>query len=75
MLRWFYIAIIVVLTIAVLSFKFQNLENVTLSFLSMKAEMPVAVLVFLVYFLGMVSGGALLALLRGILRRTAPKHH
>jgi len=75
MIRWFYIAIIVVLTIAVLSFKFQNLEMVTLSFLSMSAEMPVAVLVFLVYFLGMVSGGALLALLRGVLRRTAPKRH
>ena len=74
-MRWIYIAIIAVLTITVLMFKFQNLEMVTVSFLSMSAEMPVAVLVFLVYFLGMVTGGALLALLRSILRRAAPKRH
>ena len=74
-MRWIYIAIIALLTVGVLMFKFQNLEVVTLSFLSLSAEMPVAVLVFLVYFLGMITGGALLALLRGILRRAAPKRH
>jgi uncharacterized integral membrane protein len=57
----------------VLLFKFQNLDMVTLTFLSMTATMPIAILVILVYVLGMVTGGALLSLLRSMLRRVSPK--
>jgi uncharacterized integral membrane protein len=46
---------------------------VTVSFLAQSFALPIAVLVFVVYLLGIVAGAALLALLRG--RRTAPKRY
>ena len=72
-MRFVYIALIVLVTAAVLLFKFQNLDLVTLSFLSMRITMPMSVLVVVVYVLGMVTGGALLGLLRSMIRRAAPK--
>jgi uncharacterized integral membrane protein len=64
-MRFVYIALIVVFTAAVLLFKFQNLERVTVSLLGASATLPVSVLVLLVYVLGMLTGGFVLALLRG----------
>ena len=60
------------LTAAVLLFKFQNLSSVTLSFLSMNVTLPVSVMVIGVYVLGMVTGGALLSLVRGWVRGAMP---
>jgi len=45
-------------------FKVQNLETVTVSLFSASVTLPVSVLVLLIYFLGMLTGGFLLALLR-----------
>ena len=67
-MRFVYIALVVLLTAAVLLFKFQNLSSVTLSFLSMNVTLPVSVMVIGVYVLGMVTGGALLSLVRGWVR-------
>lgn len=63
-MRYVNIALIVALTAVVLLFKLQNLQSVTVSFLSLNFTLPVSVLLILVYVLGMVSGGSLLALLR-----------
>ena len=71
-MRFVYIALVVVLTAAVLLFKFQNLSSVTLSFLSMNVTLPVSVMVIGVYVLGMVTGGALLSLVRGWVRGAMP---
>jgi len=68
-----YIALIVLVTVALLLFKFQNLDTVTLTFLSWTTSLPMAVLAIVIYVMGMVTGGALLALLRPIVRRAAPK--
>jgi putative membrane protein len=62
--RYLYIALIVLLTAVVLAFMAQNLESVTVSFFAIRITLPLALLVVLVYFLGMVTGGALLSLLR-----------
>jgi uncharacterized integral membrane protein len=59
-----YIALIVVLTALVLLFKVQNLQAVTVSLLSASFTLPVSVMFFLVYVLGMLTGGFLLALVR-----------
>lgn len=67
-MRFVYIALIVAFTAAVLLFKFQNLESVTVSLLGASATLPVAVLVLLVYLLGMLTGGFVLALLRAWIR-------
>jgi putative membrane protein len=63
-MRYLYVALVVLVTAAVLLFKIQNLDTVTVSFLSMSLTMPVSVTIILVYVLGMVSGGALLNVLR-----------
>ena len=63
-MRYLYVALVVLVTAAVLLFKIQNLDMVTVSFLTMSLTMPVSVTIILVYVLGMVSGGALLNLLR-----------
>ncbi len=62
-MRYVYIALIVVVTAAVLLFKLQNLEQVTVSFLSVSFTLPVSMLLILVYVMGMLTGGSLLALM------------
>jgi putative membrane protein len=63
-MRYLYIGLIVVFTALVLLFKFQNLETATVSLFSASITLPVSALVFGVYVLGMLTGGALFALLR-----------
>jgi uncharacterized integral membrane protein len=62
--RYVYIALIVVFTAIVLMFKVQNFDTATVSFFSFSITLPVALLLIGVYVLGMVTGGALLALLK-----------
>jgi uncharacterized integral membrane protein len=59
-----YITLIVALTAVVLLFKLQNLQSVTVSFLSVSFTLPASLLLILVYVLGMFTGGFLLALVR-----------
>jgi uncharacterized integral membrane protein len=74
-MRFLYIGLIVIFTALVVLFKFQNLKAVTITLFGMCATLPVSILVFLVYVLGMFTGGAVLALLRtwihGATRKTA----
>lgn len=63
-MRYVYIALIVVFTAIVLMFKVQNFDTATVSFFSFSITLPVALLLIGVYVLGMVTGGALLALLK-----------
>jgi uncharacterized integral membrane protein len=57
-------ALIVAFTALVLLFKVQNFETATVSFFSLSFTLPVALLVIGIYVLGMLTGGALFALLR-----------
>lgn len=63
-MRYIYIALIGVVAAAALLFTLQNLETVTIAFFSAKITLPASLLVFLVYVLGMVTGGSLGWLLR-----------
>jgi len=69
--RFVYIGLIVALTALVLLFKFQNLDAVTVSLFSASVTLPVSVLVVLIYLLGMLTGGCVLALLRTLVRRAS----
>ncbi|MEI6223847.1 MAG: LapA family protein [Deltaproteobacteria bacterium] len=69
MMRNVYIGLVVLVTAAVLLFKVQNLQSVTVSFLTMSLTMPVSVAIVVVYFLGMVSGGALIAAMRSLVQK------
>jgi lipopolysaccharide assembly protein A len=62
--RWLYLAIVVLFVAALIIFVFQNTQSVSVTFLSLGVTLPLAVLVFLVYVLGALTGGSLYALLR-----------
>jgi putative membrane protein len=63
-MRWVYLLIIIVFALATLIFAVQNLDVVTVSFLSMRVAAPLALLVLIIYVLGAVTGSSMLALLR-----------
>jgi len=66
--RTLYIVLIVAFTAIVVLFKFQNLETVTVTLLSASLTLPVSSLVLAIYVLGMLTGGFVLALVRGWVR-------
>jgi uncharacterized integral membrane protein len=72
-MRWFHLALIAVLAAATLIFAFQNLQSVTVAFLSFRLSAPLAVLVAVVYVLGMATGGSLWALFRWALEGSKAK--
>jgi putative membrane protein len=63
-MRWIHLCVVVLFAVAVIVFIAQNLTTVTMSFLGFSARTPLAVLVALVYVLGMATGGSLWLLLR-----------
>jgi putative membrane protein len=63
-MRYVYMALIAILAAIIILFKVQNLEAVTVSLFAASVTLPVSVLVLLIYLLGMLTGGFLLALLR-----------
>ncbi|MDM0106196.1 DUF1049 domain-containing protein [Variovorax sp. J22R24] len=71
--RYVYIALIVILAGIVILFKVQNLETATVSLFSMSVTLPVSVLVFVVYVLGMFTGGFVLGLLRSLTNKATAR--
>ena len=69
-MRSVYLLIIIVFALATLIFAVQNLDTVSVSFLSMRVAAPLALLVLIIYVLGAVTGSSLLALLRRSYRGT-----
>ena len=63
-MRWVYLVVIVLFALATLIFALQNLEVVAVSFLGFEVRAPLAVVTILIYVLGALTGGSLLALLR-----------
>jgi uncharacterized integral membrane protein len=63
-MKYLYLALIVVFTAVVLSFKLQNLDTATVSFFSVSMTLPVSFLVIGVYVRGMLTGGMLWSLLK-----------
>jgi uncharacterized integral membrane protein len=63
-MRWVHLFVIALFAVATFIFAIQNFETVTMSFLGFSARAPLALLVAIVYLLGMATGGSLWALLR-----------
>jgi putative membrane protein len=63
-MRWIHLAVIVLFVAATVLFAVQNFDIVTMSFLGFSVRAPLWLLVAIVYVLGMVTGGSLVALLR-----------
>jgi len=69
--RFVYFGLIVVFIAIVALFKFQNLEAATVSLLSFSVTLPMSILVMVIYVLGMLTGGFVVALLRTWVSRAA----
>jgi uncharacterized integral membrane protein len=63
-MRWFHMAVIVALVAATVIFATQNFQSVAVSFLNLMINAPLAVLVVVIYLLGMATGGSLWAFVR-----------
>jgi lipopolysaccharide assembly protein A len=61
-MRWVNMALIIIFAVTLLTFAAQNFQPVTVYFLKMSA--PHAVLIVIIYILGMVTGGGLGTLMR-----------
>jgi uncharacterized integral membrane protein len=68
MMRWLYAGIVLLLATATLIFALQNLEVVSLDFLSVSMNAPLAFVVAATYVAGMVTGSSFLALVRRSVR-------
>ena len=63
-MRYLHLVLFVLVSGAVLLFTLQNLASVTVSFTKISLTLPVALVVIVVYVLGMLSGGALWSFVR-----------
>lgn len=63
-MRWIHLTVIILFAAVTLIFALQNLKSVTVFFLGLSMSAPLAIWVFVIYALGAVTGGSLLALLR-----------
>ncbi len=54
-------------------FAFENRGLVSLSLIFTQITLPISVLIVLVYFLGMFTGGLLITLIRALVRRLSQK--
>jgi uncharacterized integral membrane protein len=68
-MRLVYLIVIVLLAAAAIVFVAQNVDPMTISFLGFSVSAPVAILSAIMYFLGALTGGSLLALLRHSVRK------
>lgn len=68
MMRIVYSLLVIIFVTLVTLFALQNLQSVTIAFLNMRTSLPLALLVVGTYFLGLLTGGALLALVRHWIR-------
>ncbi len=67
-MRFVYIALIVLITAIVVVFALQNIEAVTVRFLTVSLTLPRAVLLIGVYVLGMLTGGLVVGFFKSLLK-------
>ena len=63
-MRWFHTIVVAVLAVIVLAFAVQNFQSTTISLFNIKMSAPLAVVVAIVYLLGMLTGGSVVSLFR-----------
>jgi len=69
-MRWLYLIIVIAFGVGIVIFAAQNLEVVNISFLGFNLRAPLALVAAILYVLGAITGGSLLALLRKSIRES-----
>ena len=68
-MRWVHLSVIILFAAITIIFAVQNFQVVTVSFLRFSVQTPLALLVVVIYLVGTLTGGSLLALLRQAIER------
>jgi len=63
-MRWLHLAIIAFFVLAAVIFATQNLQEINVSFWGLSVRMRLAFVIVIVYVLGAITGGGLLAMIR-----------
>jgi uncharacterized integral membrane protein len=63
-MRWVYLVLLVVIVTIIVVFIAQNRENQTVSFFNQRITAPLSIYFVAVYFLGMWSGGTVVAFVK-----------
>ncbi len=72
-MRVFYFLVLMLLFAAIGIFALQNRETITIQYLDRSVASPLALLIVIVYVVGMVSGGTVVGFVRRSLRRVSEK--
>ena len=67
-MRYVYLTLLLAAATVVFLFKFQNLDTVTVQFLSSSLTLPLSLLLAAMYVLGMLTGGVVWSILRSWFR-------
>lgn len=67
-MRFVYLILIILISTVVFIFTFQNLMPVTVSFLESQVRAPLSITILIVYFLGMLTGGSVVSLIKSWIR-------
>ncbi len=75
-MRFVYLILIILISTVVFIFTFQNLAPVTVSFLETTLRAPLSITILIVYFLGMLTGGSVVSLIKSWIRGSTrdPRH-
>lgn len=71
-MRWINMAVTAILVGALLIFALQNLQSITVDFLSFSLRAPLSVLAIVIYLLGLWTGGSVWALIRWAVEGSKP---
>ena len=71
-MRWINMAVTAILVGALLIFALQNLQSISVDFLSFSLRAPLSVLAIVIYLLGMWTGGSVWALIRWAVEGSKP---
>jgi uncharacterized integral membrane protein len=72
-MRYAFLALIILFLALIATFAFQNLQSVTVAFLGLQLTAPLAIMVALIYLLGMATGGGLFSFLRYSIHKATSK--
>lgn len=72
-MRYIYIFLIVLITLIILIFMFQNFNSTTISFFSMSITLPLSFILFIIYILGMLTGGSVVGFIKVLIKKSKTK--
>jgi uncharacterized integral membrane protein len=63
-MRLFYTLVVIVIVVIVAAFAWQNFQTTTIALFKFNVTAPLALIVLVVYLLGMLTGGSVVAAIR-----------